>query len=70
MNSELNIQHLFGTLHLLKKLQTLQPSLIKIPSACNLNKPMLQFLCDNFDGEIHMSFGMTTKDEEEESFLS
>ena len=27
---------------------------------------MLQFLCDNFDGEIHMSFGMTTKDEEEE----
>ena len=27
---------------------------------------MLQFLCDNCDGEIHMSFGMTTKDEEEE----
>ena len=49
-----------------KEITTLQPSLIKIPSACNLNKPMLQFLCDNFDGEIHMSFGMTTKDEEEE----
>ena len=27
---------------------------------------MLQYLCDNFGGEIHMSFGMTTKAEEEE----
>lgn len=49
-----------------KEITTLQPSLIKIPSACNLNKPMLQYLCDNFCGEIHLSFGMTTKDEEEE----
>lgn len=49
-----------------KEITTLQPNLIKIPSACNLNKPMLQYLCDNFGGEIHLSFGMTTKDEEEE----
>ncbi len=49
-----------------KEITTLQPKLIKIPSACNLNKPMLQYLCDNFGGEIHMSFGMTTKAEEEE----
>ena len=26
---------------------------------------MLEYLCDNFEGEIHMSFGMTTKEEED-----
>lgn len=49
-----------------KEIVTLHPKLIKVPSACNLNKPLLQYLCDNFDGEIHLSFGMTTKEEEEE----
>ena len=49
-----------------KEITSLQPQLIKIPSACNLNKPLLQYLCDNFGGEIHISFGMTTKTEEEE----
>lgn len=49
-----------------KEITSLKPELIKIPSACNLNRPMLQYLCDNFDGEIHVSFGMTTKIEEEE----
>lgn len=49
-----------------KEITSLQPKLIKIPSACNLNKPMLQYLCDNFGGEIHVSFGMTTKVEEEQ----
>lgn len=49
-----------------KEICTLKPKLIKVPSACNLNKPMLQYLCDNFEGEIHLSFGMTTKEEEEE----
>ena len=49
-----------------KEITSLNPQLIKIPSACNLNKPMLQYLCDNFDGEIHVSFGMTTKAEEEQ----
>lgn len=44
----------------------LNPALIKIPSACNLNKAMLGFICDNYDGEIHLSFGMTTHEEEEE----
>lgn len=48
-----------------KEITTLNPKLIKIPSACNLNKPMLQYLCDNFGGEIHLSFGMTTREEEE-----
>ncbi len=49
-----------------KEITSLNPQLIKIPSACNLNKPLLQYLCDNFGGEIHVSFGMTTKAEEEE----
>lgn len=49
-----------------KEITTLQPKLIKVPSACNLNKAMLQYLCDNFGGEIHLSFGMTTKEEEDE----
>lgn len=49
-----------------KEITSLNPQFIKIPSACNLNKPMLQYLCDNFGGEIHVSFGMTTKAEEEE----
>jgi N-acetylneuraminate synthase len=44
---------------------TLKPSLIKVPSACNLNRELLAYLCDNFDGEIHISFGMTSKEEEE-----
>ena len=48
-----------------KEITSLNPQLIKIPSACNLNKPMLQYLCDNFPGEIHLSFGMTSKAEEE-----
>jgi N-acetylneuraminate synthase len=27
---------------------------------------MLGYICDNYDGEIQLSFGMTTKDEEEQ----
>ena len=49
-----------------KEITTLQPKMMKIPSACNLNKPLLQYLCDNYGGEIHLSFGMTSKAEEEQ----
>jgi N-acetylneuraminate synthase len=49
-----------------KEIVTLKPNLIKIPSACNLNKELLEFLCENFEGEVHLSFGMTTRDEEEQ----
>jgi N-acetylneuraminate synthase len=48
-----------------KEILTLHPELIKVPSACNLNKGMLEYLCDHFEGEIHLSFGMTSKEEEE-----
>ena len=49
-----------------KEITAINPELIKIPSACNLNKPMLNYLCENYFGEIHLSFGMTTQDEEEQ----
>ena len=48
-----------------KEIMSLNPELIKIPSACNLKFDVLGYLCDNFNGEIHLSFGMTTKTEEE-----
>jgi len=49
-----------------KEIASINPSLIKIPSACNLNKAMLDCLCKNYGGEIHLSFGMTTQEEEEQ----
>ena len=49
-----------------KEITALNPELIKIPSACNNNYVMLGWLCDNFKGEIHVSTGMTTKDEIED----
>ena len=48
-----------------KEIVSLNPTLIKIPSACNLNFQILNYLCFNYPGEIHISFGMTTKIEEE-----
>lgn len=47
-----------------KEIVSLNPKFIKVPSACNLNKPMLEYLCKNFGGEIHLSVGMTTQAEE------
>jgi N-acetylneuraminate synthase len=49
-----------------KEIVSLQPYLIKIPSACNTSFEMLSYISDNFGGEIHISFGMTTRKEEEE----
>lgn len=49
-----------------KEIASLKPKMIKIPSASNLNFEMLGWLCENYEGEIHLSLGMTTKDEEEQ----
>lgn len=49
-----------------KEISSINPKLIKIPSGSNLNFPMLKYLLDNYLGEIHISFGMTTKNEEKE----
>ena len=48
-----------------KEIAGLKPKFIKIPSACNNHYEMLQWLCDNYQGEIQLSFGMTTHEEEE-----
>lgn len=46
-----------------KEIASLEPDFIKIPSACNNNIKMLEWLCENYNGELHISTGMTTKDE-------
>jgi sialic acid synthase len=48
-----------------KEIISLNPKLIKVPSACNNNFEMLLQLRDNYNGEVHVSFGMTTHEEEE-----
>ena len=48
-----------------KEIVALAPKMIKVPSACNLHMDMLGYLADHYSGEIHISFGMTTRDEEE-----
>lgn len=48
-----------------KEIASLKPKFIKIPSACNNHLAMLQWLCDNYEGEIQVSLGMTTHKEEE-----
>ncbi|WP_144893034.1 N-acetylneuraminate synthase family protein [Flavobacterium tiangeerense] len=46
-----------------QEIASLKPEFIKIPSACNNNYAMLEWLCDHYKGEIHISTGMTTQDE-------
>lgn len=46
-----------------KEIASLHPKFIKIPSACNNHSDMLIWLCKNYNGEIHVSTGMTTKTE-------
>lgn len=47
-----------------KEISELNPEFIKVPSACNNHFDMLKMLRDNYSGEVHVSFGMTTKEEE------
>ena len=49
-----------------KEIASLNPKFIKIPSASNNNIAMLEWLCDNYQGEIQISFGMTTHEEEKQ----
>ncbi len=48
------------------EIASLNPQYIKIPSASNTNYQMLEWLCRNYKGEIHVSVGMTTIQEEKE----
>lgn len=47
-----------------QEIVSLQPELIKVPSACNTDIEMLEYLCRNFKGDIHVSLGMTRLQEE------
>jgi len=49
-----------------REIVSLNPGFIKIPSACNLHWELLGYLCAQYSGEIHLSFGMTTREEEEQ----
>lgn len=49
-----------------KEMAELNPRFLKIPSACNNHYEMLSWLCENYQGEIQISFGMTTHEEEKE----
>ena len=49
-----------------KEIASLDPVDIKIPSACNTHFEMLTWLCRNYPGEIQISVGMTTLEEEKE----
>ena len=49
-----------------KQIIKLKPKYIKIPSACNTDKSLLSYIFKNYNGEIHVSLGMTSKREEKE----
>lgn len=49
-----------------KEMTSLNPVFLKIPSACNNNYEMLEWLALNYKGEIHVSTGMTYLDEIEQ----
>jgi sialic acid synthase len=49
-----------------REIASLEPQFMKIPSACNLKFDMLDYLCSEYKGAIQISFGMTTRKEEEQ----
>ena len=48
-----------------KNITSLQPEFLKVGSATNLNFEVLNYLCENYKGTIHLSLGMTTINEEQ-----
>jgi N-acetylneuraminate synthase len=49
-----------------KEIASINPEFIKIPSAINTNFKVLEYLCKEYSGDIHLSLGMTTQYEEDE----
>lgn len=47
-----------------REVVSINPGFIKVPSACNNNFEMMKVLRDEYLGEVHVSFGMTTQEEE------
>tara|TARA_A100001015_G_C14963083_1_gene701778 strand:+ start:732 stop:1601 length:870 start_codon:yes stop_codon:yes gene_type:complete len=48
-----------------REISSLNPNLIKVPSASNTHYEMLKVLRDEYKGDVHVSFGMTTKLEQD-----
>lgn len=46
-----------------KEMAELNPPLLKIPSATNQHFELQNYLCENFAGELHVSTGMSTREE-------
>ncbi|MEL7445906.1 MAG: N-acetylneuraminate synthase family protein [Pseudomonadota bacterium] len=49
-----------------REMAQLKPEFLKVPSASNLHWPMMTVLAEEFEGQIQLSLGMTTKEEEEQ----
>jgi N-acetylneuraminate synthase len=49
-----------------KEMIELRPDHIKIPSAMGNHWELLGYLCEHYSGDIHVSLGMTTRDEEKQ----
>jgi N-acetylneuraminate synthase len=47
-----------------REIASLEPDYIKVPSATNQHVELLEFLCRDFRGDLHVSLGMTTREEE------
>lgn len=46
-----------------KEIMNFEPYFLKVPSACNNNFNMLEILRDEYEGQVQLSVGMTTRDE-------
>lgn len=46
-----------------REMISLDPQFLKVPSACNNNFEMLKILRDEFNGQVQLSIGMTSKNE-------
>jgi N-acetylneuraminate synthase len=46
-----------------KEIMNFDPYFLKVPSACNNNFNMLEILRDEYEGQVQLSVGMTTRDE-------
>lgn len=51
----------------LKEIISINPKILKIPSAMSTNWKMHEYICNNYNGEIHISTGMTSKAEIEKT---
>lgn len=47
-------------------IEYINPDFIKIPSACNTNYELLNYIFNNYSGDVHVSTGMTTDQERTE----